>query len=317
MTSRLSRREFIKLTIAVGTTASVFDANSLALANTAPCQLTPEQEVGPYWIDGALMRSDIREGKPGVPLTLEIVLTDKRNCAPLVGAAVDIWQCDAMGIYSGYTKSVAMPPPPDFASGAPGRPPAGMPFGAPPGGFRGQPPGPPPGQAGQPGLSGQPGHPPGPPPPPPPTDHLTFLRGMQHTDRSGTVRFETIVPGVYPGRTNHIHFKVRTPDAQHAKGTHVSHVGQLFLPEALMVQLMQTEPYRAHTIRRTTSREDPVFTDQHGSSMIASVNPFTLDGRVKQLRARVEAVVDPDATPQPVEPRFDANFGPNFGPPPR
>ncbi|WP_321891371.1 intradiol ring-cleavage dioxygenase [Paraburkholderia tropica] len=301
MTSRLSRREFIKLTIAVGTTASVFDANSLALANPAPCQLTPEQEVGPYWIDGALMRSDIREGKPGVALTLDIVLTDKRTCAPLVGAAVDIWQCDAMGIYSGYTKTAAMPPPPDFASGAPGRPPAGMPFGVPPGGFQ-----------------GQPGRPPG---PPPPTDHLTFLRGMQHTDRSGAVRFETIVPGVYPGRTNHIHFKVRTPDAQHAKGTHVSHVGQLFLPEALMVQLMQTDPYRAHSIRRTTSREDPVFTDQHGSSMIASVNPFTVDGRVKPLRACVEAVVDPDATPQPVEPRFDPNFGPradsHFGPPPR
>lgn len=309
MTSRLSRREFIKLSIAVGTTVSVLDTRSLALANPAPCQLTPEQEVGPYWIDGALMRSDIREGKPGVPLTLDIVLTDKRSCAPLVGAAVDVWQCDAMGIYSGYTKMAAMPPPPDFASGAHGRPPAGMPFGMPPdGALAGHPPGHPPGlPPGQ--FPGAPGDPPGPPPAPRPTDHLTFLRGMQHTDRAGVVRFETIVPGVYPGRTNHIHFKVRTPDAQHAPGTHVSHVGQLFLPEALMVQLMQLEPYRAHDIRRTTQRDDAVFTDQHGSTMLASVDPFTADGRLKHLHARVEAVVDPDATPQPVEP--------SFGPPPR
>jgi protocatechuate 3,4-dioxygenase beta subunit len=276
MTSRLSRREFIKLTIAVGTTVATIETSPAAFADAAPCRLTPEQEVGPYWIDGDLVRSNVREGRPGVPLTLDIVLTDARTCAPLVGAAVDIWQCDAMGVYSGYTK-MELPPPPDFDPKAPGRPPAGRP----------------------------PGQPPMTPPTLRPTDHQTFLRGIQHTDRAGIVTFETIVPGNYPGRTNHIHFKVRTAGASHtqrAQASHVSHVGQVFLPESLMVTLMQLDPYRSHAIQRTTQSEDPVFVNQSGATMIASASPSTLDGRVTGLRARVNAVVDPDAQPQPVEP---------------
>jgi len=38
------------------------------------------------------------------------------------------------------------------------------------------------------------------------------LRGHQFTDASGAYRLETIVPGVYPGRTRHIHVKVQAPN---------------------------------------------------------------------------------------------------------
>jgi protocatechuate 3,4-dioxygenase beta subunit len=38
------------------------------------------------------------------------------------------------------------------------------------------------------------------------------LRGHQFTDASGGYRLETVVPGEYPGRTPHIHVKVRAPD---------------------------------------------------------------------------------------------------------
>jgi protocatechuate 3,4-dioxygenase beta subunit len=37
------------------------------------------------------------------------------------------------------------------------------------------------------------------------------LRGHQFTDDQGRYRLETIVPGVYPGRTRHIHVKVHAP----------------------------------------------------------------------------------------------------------
>jgi protocatechuate 3,4-dioxygenase beta subunit len=37
------------------------------------------------------------------------------------------------------------------------------------------------------------------------------LRGHQFTDEQGRYRLETIVPGVYPGRTRHIHVKVQAP----------------------------------------------------------------------------------------------------------
>jgi protocatechuate 3,4-dioxygenase beta subunit len=36
-------------------------------------------------------------------------------------------------------------------------------------------------------------------------------RGHQFTDADGRYRFETIVPGLYPGRTRHFHVKVQAP----------------------------------------------------------------------------------------------------------
>lgn len=38
------------------------------------------------------------------------------------------------------------------------------------------------------------------------------LRGHQFTDDQGNYRLETIMPGLYPGRTRHIHVKVQAPD---------------------------------------------------------------------------------------------------------
>ncbi|MGW1671035.1 intradiol ring-cleavage dioxygenase [Streptomyces sp. NPDC002324] len=59
---------------------------------------------GPYYLDGALVRKDITEGKSGVPLTLRLTVVDATDgCTPVPGAAVEIWHCDAWGYYSGYT----------------------------------------------------------------------------------------------------------------------------------------------------------------------------------------------------------------------
>jgi len=38
------------------------------------------------------------------------------------------------------------------------------------------------------------------------------LRGHQYTDENGRYELITVVPGEYPGRTEHIHFKVQAPD---------------------------------------------------------------------------------------------------------
>jgi protocatechuate 3,4-dioxygenase beta subunit len=72
------------------------------------CVLTPRQTEGPYFVDERLNRSDIR-GNPadgavseGVPLnlTLHVSQVDGEACTPLAGLFVDLWQCDAYGIYS-------------------------------------------------------------------------------------------------------------------------------------------------------------------------------------------------------------------------
>ncbi len=39
------------------------------------------------------------------------------------------------------------------------------------------------------------------------------LRGHQYTDADGYYTLETVVPGLYPGRTRHIHVKVQAPNA--------------------------------------------------------------------------------------------------------
>jgi protocatechuate 3,4-dioxygenase beta subunit len=66
------------------------------------CILTPQSEEGPYYIDPKLNRSDITEGKPGVPLSLRLRVIDAGLCAAIAGARVDIWHCDARGIYSAF-----------------------------------------------------------------------------------------------------------------------------------------------------------------------------------------------------------------------
>jgi protocatechuate 3,4-dioxygenase beta subunit len=64
--------------------------------------LSPEQTEGPYYISGEKVRRDVTEGKPGTPLALHLAVVDASTCRAIRGAAVDIWHCDAAGVYSGY-----------------------------------------------------------------------------------------------------------------------------------------------------------------------------------------------------------------------
>jgi protocatechuate 3,4-dioxygenase beta subunit len=71
------------------------------------CVLTPELTEGPYYIAGEKVRRDITEGRPGATLLLRTTVVDASTCKPLKGAAVDIWHCDAGGVYSGVGESGA------------------------------------------------------------------------------------------------------------------------------------------------------------------------------------------------------------------
>lgn len=85
-----------------GLAASIGRAQEATPATTSTeCVLTAGLTEGPYYLDGQLIRSDITEGSPGVPLALRIAVQDITACAPLANAAVEIWHCDAQGHYSG------------------------------------------------------------------------------------------------------------------------------------------------------------------------------------------------------------------------
>jgi protocatechuate 3,4-dioxygenase beta subunit len=63
--------------------------------------ITPPVPEGPFYKNEKLNRIDITEHKKGVPIDYLIKVEDK-DCKPIEGAIVDIWQCDTEGIYSDF-----------------------------------------------------------------------------------------------------------------------------------------------------------------------------------------------------------------------
>jgi protocatechuate 3,4-dioxygenase beta subunit len=72
------------------------------LPEPGPCPPTPATIAGPTWFDAHVVRSDVREGRPGVELDLAFRVVRARSCTPVPGAVVDLWQADAGGVYSGF-----------------------------------------------------------------------------------------------------------------------------------------------------------------------------------------------------------------------
>lgn len=187
------------------------EASAVDAAQSAPpaCIVRPEQTEGPYFLDERLERSDIRTDADdrtgrslvlGAPLSLRLRVSriDGASCAPLPGAIVDLWQCDAFGFYSGFR---------DFG-----------------GHFD--------------------------------TRGRTFLRGYQVTDEGGQARFTTIYPGWYPGRTVHVHFKVRTPgDGRRAH----EHTSQLYFDDELTDRVHARPPYAEKGRRNRRNDRDGIF----------------------------------------------------------
>jgi protocatechuate 3,4-dioxygenase beta subunit len=82
--------------------ASAMRTGPVGVASGAvSCVLAPEQTEGPYYLPGDKVRRNVTEGKPGAALTLRLTVVDVSTCKPIKGAAVDIWHCDAAGVYSG------------------------------------------------------------------------------------------------------------------------------------------------------------------------------------------------------------------------
>jgi protocatechuate 3,4-dioxygenase beta subunit len=65
------------------------------------CVLTPELTEGPYYVGGEKLRHDITESRPGTPLLLSLKVIDASTCKTIRNASVDVWHCDAAGVYSG------------------------------------------------------------------------------------------------------------------------------------------------------------------------------------------------------------------------
>jgi protocatechuate 3,4-dioxygenase beta subunit len=84
-----------------GPTTTAASGTETTTTASPDCVLMPELTEGPYYLDLDLVRTDITEGRPGLPLDLRVTVVDADACEPIVGAAVDVWHCDAEGAYSG------------------------------------------------------------------------------------------------------------------------------------------------------------------------------------------------------------------------
>ncbi|KAF1997618.1 aromatic compound dioxygenase [Amniculicola lignicola CBS 123094] len=80
--------------------------STIFAANTS-CILTPEITNGPYYVNGELIRKDVKEGQEGVELYLEAQYIDVTTCEPVPALYVDIWNCNSTGVYSGVESGQA------------------------------------------------------------------------------------------------------------------------------------------------------------------------------------------------------------------
>jgi protocatechuate 3,4-dioxygenase beta subunit len=100
-----------------------------------------------------------------------------------------------------------------------------------------------------------------------------FLRGHQVTNAQGEARFVTIYPGWYPGRTVHIHFKIRTATVSRRSFEFTS---QLYFDDAVTDRAHAASPYAAKGPRTTRNQQDWIF--GRGGDRLMLDTTTTVDG---------------------------------------
>lgn len=208
-------------TYAASTSATVW----VTVTGSTACSQTLEGEEGPYFVDDSasgydrsniLSNLDGSNTQAGVAFTLTLYVFDANNgCAAMEGVQVDIWHCNASGVYSAEASES--------------------------------------------------------------TSAESWLRGYQITDSDGMVKFVTIIPGWYAGRTTHIHLRLRsTYDSSSSGGTNTM---QLFFDQTLIDTLDTTvSPYSGEGKNPTTNASDRVYAQQEDGTTLMTLGGSTSAG---------------------------------------
>ncbi|MEZ2348695.1 Ig-like domain repeat protein [Terriglobus sp. RCC_193] len=192
-------------------------------ASSTSCGTTiPAVTEGPYWTDDSAsgynrstITSDIggTNTQTGVPFTLTLYIYDRKNsCAAMQNVQVDIWHCNAAGVYSGI-KSSTNGNGVDYTS-------------------------------------------------------QSWLRGYQLSDSTGMVKFVTIVPGWYTGRTTHIHMRLRSTYDTSSDGS--TNTAQLFFDQTFIDSLDTTaSPYSSEGKNSVTNAGDSIYNSEGGTTLLS------------------------------------------------
>jgi protocatechuate 3,4-dioxygenase beta subunit len=269
-----SRRELLRAgaaTLALGVVRLRWPAAAGAQESASPttevCVLTPELTEGPYYVPLNLIREDITEGKPGVPLRLRLAVVDvASDCAPLADAAVDIWHCDAQGYYSGVSGD----------PGGGGDPEAGA--GAEAGTFlRGI------------QLTSEDGI----------AEFDTIYPGW-YSGRTVHIHLK-----VHVGGASDV-LDLATPGGADAvfEGGHVAHTGQLFFDDAMSDEIFDTgEAYGGRdNAQRLRNDQDGILGDHAAEpGFILALTPLGEDPLTDGFLGEITVGIDPSSTPEPAE----------------
>src|SRR5262245_50021880 len=97
-----TRREMLIQSLAAAAGAGLAGAGALPIFAAQPtvCTLTCQMTLGPCYYTGTSIRSNVTEGKPGLPTLLAFLVVDAGTCQPIPNASIDIWHTDAQGVYS-------------------------------------------------------------------------------------------------------------------------------------------------------------------------------------------------------------------------
>jgi protocatechuate 3,4-dioxygenase beta subunit len=244
-TQPITRRQAVKAAGAV--TAAYFATPTIAgalgnaptaIAATSCARLTPELTEGPYWVNTALHRSNVRTNsgggshQSGVPLGLYINVVDSNpDCRPLNGVAVDIWHANAYGIYSDESSQAS-----GGGDNTSAEDTANDNF------LRGY------------QITGK-------------------DKGLHHKPVNGQVSFQTIWPGWYTSRAIHIHVRVRK---LHSSGqTIAGYTTQIFFSDTDNDHIFNyAGPYNSRDPKDdpTTDENDTVLTTADFATNIVTVH---------------------------------------------
>lgn len=75
-------------------------------AGSQQCTMLKDSVEGPFYFCTNPRSADIAQGRPGAPLTIALRAVDAATCQPIPNAVIDIWHCDASGLYSGQNLAV-------------------------------------------------------------------------------------------------------------------------------------------------------------------------------------------------------------------
>lgn len=243
------------------------------------CILNAEASEGPFYVAAPLIRSSIVEDRAGAKLDLTIEVMDARTCEPIKDIWIDIWHADADGVYSGWASGKSLTPISSLPSSKEDV--TNFDFDH----FR-------------PDVLRKRGV---------PVDDTRFLRGVQRTSKKGLVNFETIVPGWYRGRSDHIHVRVHSSNSTvvdgHLLGGTVSHTGQFFFDDSFIRSLKASiAPYNTRELEPKQNLDDFIYKESRGFEQIVKITESS-PGR---YRGSVVVGIDPSSIQPPSK-------GPGFG----